>query len=291
MNGLANVILRIVGITPIHGSDIHSEEELKMIITESQEGGAIEETERELIQNVFDFDDRRVMNIYTLKKNVSSLDVNTPLIEVVDFCISEGYSRYPIYSETNENILGLLYTKDLFREYTKKGDKLDISTILREPIFVSETTLIKNLLKRFQTEHSQVALVTNEVGEYAGLVTLEDILEELVGEIQDEYDNEEPIVQTVKSGVYIVNSHENISDINRFLPYSFEESEHYDTLAGLIAENATENSIELQEGDTIQLDKYEGVVLKMYRNSVESIQLTLKEDISDSKDKKATEDS
>lgn len=282
MNGFANVLLRAIGITPVHGGDIHTEEELKMIITESQEGGAIEETERELIQNVFDFDDRRVINVYTLKKNVSSLNVDTPIQEVVDFCITEGYSRYPVYGETEENILGMLYTKDLFREYTKKGENFSIKTILREPIFVSETTLIKNLLKKFQSEHSQVAIVTNEVGEFSGLVTLEDILEELVGEIQDEYDNEEPIVKKVSDGVFIVNSHENISDINRLIPFSFEESEHYDTLAGYIAEinNTTEN--DLEEGDVIDLDYYTGTILKMYRNSVESIELTIKSEFMES---------
>lgn len=283
MNGLANVILRTMGITPVHGGDIHTEEELKMIITESQEGGAIEETERELIQNVFDFDDRRVINVYTLKKNVSSLDVNTPINEVVDFCISEGYSRYPIYDENQENILGLLYTKDLFREYTKKGENFDIRSILREPIFISETTLIKNLLKKFQLEHSQVALVTNEVGEFSGLVTLEDILEELVGEIQDEYDNEEPIVNHVAEGIFIVNSHENISDINRLLPFPFEESEHYDTLAGLISEVCSNTEFDIQEGDFIDLNQYTGTVLKMYRNSVETIQLVVKPEFMEEK--------
>ena len=283
MNGLANVILRAMGITPVHGGDIHTEEELKMIITESQEGGAIEQTERELIQNVFDFDDRRVINVYTLKKNVSSLDVNTPIKEVVDFCISEGYSRYPIYDENQENILGLLYTKDLFREYTKKGENFDIRSILREPIFISETTLIKNLLKKFQLEHSQVALVTNEVGEFSGLVTLEDILEELVGEIQDEYDNEEPIVNHVAEGIFIVNSHENISDINRLLPFPFEESEHYDTLAGLISEVCSNTEFDIQEGDFIDLNQYTGTVLKMYRNSVETIQLVVKPEFMEEK--------
>lgn len=276
MNGFANVLLRAAGITPVHGGDIHTEEELKMIITESQEGGAIEETERELIQNVFDFDDRRVMNVYTLKKNVASLNINTPIKEVVDFCISEGYSRYPVYGETRENILGMLYTKDLFREYTKNGENFSISSILREPIFVSETTLIKNLLKKFQLEHSQVAIVTNEVGEFSGLVSLEDILEELVGEIQDEYDNEEPIVKNVSDGIFIVNSHENISDINRFLPFEFEESEHYDTLAGLISEINNDTEVDLEEGDNIDMEHYTGTVLKMYRNSVESIQLVVK---------------
>src|SRR5690554_960999 len=286
MNGFANVLLRAAGITPVHGGDIHTEEELKMIITESQEGGAIEETERELIQNVFDFDDRRVMNVYTLKKNVASLNINTPIKEVVDFCISEGYSRYPVYGETRENILGMLYTKDLFREYTKNGENFSISSILREPIFVSETTLIKNLLKKFQLEHSQVAIVTNEVGEFSGLVSLEDILEELVGEIQDEYDNEEPIVDKVANGIFTVNSHENISDINRLIPFPFNESEHYDTLAGLISEVNNAAEADLQEGDIIELEYYTGTVLKMYRNSVESVQLVVKPEYMENSEKK-----
>lgn len=278
MNGFANVILRAVGITPVHGSEIHSEEELKMIITESQEGGAIQETERELIQNVFDFDDRRVTNVFTLKKNVSSIDVNSSAREAIDFAITEGYSRYPVYDTNIDNIIGLLYTKDLFKAYAQKGEGFHLKSILREPIYVAETTLIKTVLKKFQAEHSQIAIVTNEVGEYSGLVTLEDILEELVGEIQDEYDNEEPIVNCLKTGVYIVNSHENISDINRWLPFPFEESEHYDTLAGLISEMNSDSEVDLQEGDLLDFYYYHGTVLKMYRNSVESIQLTVKEE-------------
>src|SRR5690606_19082158 len=115
MNGLANFILRIIGIKPIHGSEIHSEEELKMIITESQEGGAIEETERDLIQNVFEFDDRRVSNIQTLRKNVSAVDVTMTVKEALDHMINEGYSRYPVYEESLDNIVGILYTKDLVK--------------------------------------------------------------------------------------------------------------------------------------------------------------------------------
>ena len=275
MNGMATIILKMFGIHPIHGSEIHTEEELKMIITESQEGGAIEETERVLIQNVFDFDDRRVSNVLTLKKNVSTIEVSTPTEEVIKFALSEGYSRYPVYERSLENIIGILYTKDLFKNYALKGNNLQIKDMLRTPIFVSETTMIKNLLKTFQKKHAQVAIVTDEIGEFAGLVTLEDILEELVGEIQDEYDNEEPIVTVVSEGVFNVSSHNNISDINRFLPFSFEESEHYETLAGLISEKC--NDRELKINDLIDLDKYEGTVLKMYRNSVETIQLRVKE--------------
>jgi len=277
MNGLANTILRMFGIKPIHGGDIHSEEELKMIISESSEGGAIEESERDLIQNVFEFDDRRVINIQTLRKNISAINVNSTVKEAIDFALQEGYSRYPVYEESLDNIIGILYTKDLMRSLIEDPNKKEIRGLLREPIFISESAMIKHVLKQFQQKHVHMAVVTNEVGEVAGMVTMEDILEELVGEIQDEYDNEEPIVERIDKGIYLVNAHNTISDINRFLPYKFEESELYDTLAGLISEICYDR--ELAEDDIVELDEYTGVIKKMYRNSVEKILLTLHDDL------------
>ncbi|MEC4053289.1 hemolysin family protein [Myroides odoratimimus] len=273
MNGLANGILRIVGISPIHGADIHTEEELKMIITESQEGGAIEETERVLIQNVFDFDDRRVNNIQSLRKNVSAIEINTSVIEAIDYAINEGYSRFPVYEDNLDNIKGVIYTKDLMKAMIQDKSNTDLASLLREPIYISENALIKNVLKQFQAKHLQMAIATNEVGEFTGIVTMEDILEELVGEIQDEYDNEEPVVQSMGEGRYVVSAHYNLSDINRLVPVKFEESEHYDTLAGLISEECPDD--EFKVGDIIRLDDYEGKILKMYRNSVEQVELSL----------------
>lgn len=273
MNGLANFILRMFGIRAIHGSEIHSEEELKMIIMESQEGGAIEETERDLIQNVFEFDDRRVNNIQTLRKNVSALDLNTTVKEAIDFVINEGYSRYPVFEESLDNIKGILYTKDLVKLTLEKPEETNFTGILRKPLFISESAKIKNLLKQFQKKHIQMAVVTNEIGELTGIVSMEDILEELVGEIQDEYDNEDPIVIKISEGIYSVNAHFNLSDINRHIPYRFEESEHYDTLAGLLAENFPEQ--ELKVGDILELNDYSAKIIKMYRNSVERVELTL----------------
>lgn len=273
MNGLANGILRLMGISPIHGADIHTEEELKMIITESQEGGAIEETERVLIQNVFDFDDRRVNNIQSLRKNVSAIEINTSVREAIDYAISEGYSRFPVYEDNLDNIKGVIYTKDLMKAMIQDKMNTSLASLLREPIYISENTLIKNVLKQFQAKHLQMAIATNEVGELTGIVTMEDILEELVGEIQDEYDNEEPIVVNLGEGKYSVSAHYNLSDINRLLPIKFEESEHYDTLAGLISEECAGD--EFMVGDIIKLDNYNGKILKMYRNSVEQVELSL----------------
>lgn len=275
LNGFANLILRILGIKPIHGSEIHSEEELKMIISESHEGGAIEETERALIQNVFDFDDRRVSNIQTLRKNISAIEITLNMKEAIDYAIQEGYSRYPVYEDSLDNIKGVLYTKDMIKHLFSRPEDKSIEPLLRKANFISESAKIKNVLKEFQQKHIQMAVVTNEIGELTGIISMEDILEELVGEIQDEYDNEKPIVEKTGEYTYLVNAHFAVSDINKYLPYRLAEGEHYETLAGLISELNQDK--ELNEGEVIEIDRYDAVIVKMYRNSVETVQLKVKE--------------
>ena len=272
LNGLANLLLKMIGIHPIHGSDIHSEEELKMIISESHEGGAIEETERDLIRNVFDFDDRRVWDIQTLRKNITTVDIGLSLEEAINFSITEGYSRYPVCDGSLDNISGIIYTKDLMKTMVGKTKPDSIRPLLRKAYFIPESKLIKDLLKEFQKKHIQMGIVTNEIGEVSGIVTMEDILEELVGEIQDEYDNEKPNVEKTGPNTFIVNAHTNLSDINKFLPYRLEESDHYETLSGLIAYRFPD---ELREQDTLTIDRYDCKVIKMYRNSVETVELTV----------------
>jgi CBS domain containing-hemolysin-like protein len=276
LNGFANLILRILGIKPIHGSEIHSEEELKMIISESHEGGAIEETERALIQNVFDFDDRRVSNIQTLRKNISAIEITLNMKEAIDYAIQEGYSRYPVYEDSLDNIKGVLYTKDMIKHLFSRPEDKSIEPLLRKANFISESAKIKNVLKEFQQKHIQMAVVTNEIGELTGIISMEDILEELVGEIQDEYDNEKPIVEKTGEYTYLVNAHFAVSDINKYLPYRLAEGEHYETLAGLITELNQDK--ELTEGEIIEIDRYKAVIVKMYRNSVETVQLKVKEE-------------
>lgn len=272
LNGLANFILRIIGIRPIHGSEIHTEEELKMIISESHEGGAIEETERDLIRNVFDFDDRRVWDIQTLRKNITAMDVNLSLDDAIQFAIKEGYSRYPVCDGSLDEIVGIIYTKDLMKTMVATKKPKSIRPLLRKAIFIPESRLIKDLLKEFQKKHIQMGVVTNEIGEVSGIVTMEDILEELVGEIQDEYDNETPYVEKTARNTFIVNAHTNLSDINKYLPYRLEESDHYETLSGLIAYQFPQD---LNEQDTLTIDRYEVRILKMYRNSAETVELTV----------------
>lgn len=280
LNGFAALILRVFGIRAAHGSEIHSEEELKMIISESHEGGAIEETERELIQNVFDFDDRRVWDILTPRKDVCTIPASATLKEAFALAAQEGYTRFPVVGDDPDDIRGVVNMKDIMKTMLQKGDEGTLEEITRETFFVSESKKINILLKDFQRRHTIMAIVTSEVGEVNGIVTLEDILEELVGEIQDEYDNEVPDVQTTEHGTFLVNAHQKIADLNKHLPHRFEEDKPYDTLAGLISYHHPD---ELKEGDVMRLENYEARILKMYRNSVEQVELA-ERDANDSND-------
>ncbi|MCW3466571.1 hemolysin family protein [Chitinophaga nivalis] len=271
LNGFANSILRLIGITPAGESEIHSEEELKLIISESQEGGAIEETERELIQNVFEFDDSRVKEILTHRKDISALDINLPLEQLIDQVLADGYSRYPVYHGSLDELKGVIYTKDLMRGVHDKSLQ-HISDILKPVFYVPDSMKIKDLLRTFQLQRLQMAVVTNEFGDTEGIVTMEDILEELVGDIQDEHDHETPIVEQKDDNTYLVSAHEYLADINELLPYPLPESEHYETLSGLI--NYIHGNIP-REGEVLVIEDYEVLILKMFRSSVEKARLKL----------------
>lgn len=274
MNGLANLLLRLVGIKPLHGTEIHSEEELKMIITESHEGGAIEETERELIQNVFDFDDRRVWDIHTAKKNITFIQAELTIGQAMEFAIREGYSRYPVCGNGLNDIKGIIYTKDLMKAIMESdaNEHKSVLPLCRKAYFIAASKKIKDLLKEFQKKRIHLAIVTDEVGDVTGIVSMEDILEELVGEIQDEYDNEKPAVERTNYGTYIVNAHHSLSDINKLLPQRFSDNENYETLSGLIAYHHPE---ELKPLDKFQLEHYDITILNTYNNSAEKVELSL----------------
>lgn len=277
LNGFANLILRMFGINTVHGSEIHSEEELKMIITESHEGGAIEQTERELIQNVFDFDDQQVGDIMTPRKNVAAISLQMGLKEAVDFGFTQDYTRYPVFGTGTDDIRGIVNMKDMMRALMLPNPPNDISGLVRPPFFVSENRKIKDVLHLMQQRRLQMAIVTDEVGDIAGLLTMEDILEELVGEIQDEYDDETPVVQPNGNGLYIVDAHSRLDDINRLLPLPLPENEEYETLSGYISFIHPD---ELKKGDVVALNAdYQATVLTMFRNSASHVELKLLHDL------------
>jgi CBS domain containing-hemolysin-like protein len=268
LNGFANIILKVFGIKPMNETEIHSEEELKLIIAESQEGGAIEQSERELIQNVFDFDDRIVRQVMVPRLKISAIRLDSPIPEVMNLVLKEAYSRYPVYENSLEEIVGVVHAKDIISLFMQNTDK-GLKDIMRPVHFVPETKPIDSLLREFQKRKTQMAVVVSEFGGNIGLVTLEDILEELVGEIQDEHDHEQQIVVPMEANRYHVSALFSLHDINKFLKFSFPESDDYETLAGLLSYHWPN----MKEGDEIKLFNYKIKIVKLNKTLPETVEI------------------
>ncbi len=271
LNGFANLIVRAIGIDPAKTADIHTEEELRMILTESEEGGAIKQSEHELIQNVFEFDDRVVRQILIPRNKIAAIDAESTREELISKVIDEGYSRMPVYQETLDNVIGVIYTKDLIKVLYEKNYK-GVDELLRPAFFVPMNKRINDLLREFQTQHIQMAIVTNEFGGTSGIVTMEDIIEELVGEIQDEYDDEKPPVDKKSETEFIVNATANINDVNDLLPIALPESPNYDTISGLL--NYIYGRIPAVN-EKRNFAGYEFTIVKRFKHSVDSVKMTV----------------
>jgi CBS domain containing-hemolysin-like protein len=269
LNNSANLLLRLIGIPPTIGQDIHTEEELRLLLTESEEGGAIKQSEHELIQNVFEFDDRVVRQILVPRMKVSAINLDWDNDVILNKVIEEQFSRFPVYKETLDNIIGIIHTRDLLK-ILRSNNFIGLKDIIRPAYFIPETKRINELLRDLQIQHIQMAIVTNEFGETAGIVTMEDIIEELVGEIQDEYDEEKPAVEKKSETEFIVNAQTSISDVNDLLPIAIPEAPEYDTISGLL--NFIFGRIPAVN-EKRNFEGYEFTVLKRFKHSVEFVQL------------------
>jgi CBS domain containing-hemolysin-like protein len=270
---MANTFLRVFGIKPITEQEIHSEDELRLIIAESQEGGAIEPSERELIQNVFDFDDRVVRQVMVPRVKISGIKAEISVKEAMDIVLKEGYSRYPLYENSLDEIIGIVHAKDIIRSFVTENANTSLKDVMRIVHHVPENIPIDALLRDFQKRRIQMAVVVSEFGGTIGLVTLEDVLEELVGDIQDEHDHEVQIVTTIDKETYQVQAQSPLHDINKILKVPFPESEDYETLAGLI----TYNRASLKEGDEFTLFKYKIKILKIVKTIPELVEVRLEQ--------------
>ena len=233
LNKFSSLLLSMVGIKNATENDAHSEEELRMILTESEESGAIKQSENELIQNVFDFDDRIVKQIMVPQNRISAINIEMGHDNIIKKIIEEGYSRLPVYLGDIDNIVGIIHSKDLLKAVVDNRFK-SIKEIMRPAHFIPENMKVNDLLRDFQRLHAQIAIVTNEFGATAGLVTMEDIIEELVGEIRDEHDDEKPDIEKISETEYMVKAQTTIADLNESLPIALPESPHYDTISGFV---------------------------------------------------------
>jgi CBS domain containing-hemolysin-like protein len=228
---VANIILPGRGLPE---GPFATEEDIKAMAEVASEEKEIEEGEKELIHSIFEFGDTVVREVMTPEPDIVALDVNSSLDEVLDTVVRHGFSRIPVHRERRDDIVGIVYAKDVLREIHALGERARaLEQLIRKPHFVPESKKVSDLLRDMQREKFHVAIVVDEFGAVAGLVTLEDLLEEIVGEIVDEYDREEPQVEPAGDGRYRVNARLPVDELNELLDMELP-NEEWDTVGGLM---------------------------------------------------------
>ena len=255
-----------------------TEEEIKMMVSQGQEKGTIKREEQELINNVFELNDITVSEIMRHRKDIFAVDINISTEELLEELSQEEYrySRIPVYEETIDEIKGILYVKDVLKNINKKSFK--VKNVVKEAYFVSQNRLINEVFRELQKNKKQIAIILDEYGGTAGLITMEDILEELVGDIYDEYDEEEKEFEKIDDNTYILSGSLPIYDVNKLLDADIPEGD-YDTISGYlqdklgrIPEDDEETPIIDTEKVTYKIEEYEDrriIKIKACKNNVE----------------------
>lgn len=269
MNSLSNMVLHLIGIQPVGKHDIHSTEELRLLVKQSKEGGEIQAENYEIIKNAFDFTDHTAKQIMIPRHQIFGFDIDLSKSEMIEKMIESGYSRIPVFQNSLDNIIGIVYAKDVFREQNRNPD-FSIKDLFHPVLYVYETKRISEILAQFQKQHLHMAVIIDEYGGTQGIITLEDILEELVGEIQDEDDEEKIIVEMKEDGTYVVQAIQPLVDINDYLPHPLTINENYTTLSGLLLFHF--NRIP-KLNEKIIIENYEMTVTKIQRRSIQTAQL------------------
>ena len=237
----------------ILGNDDVTEEEIISMVREGHEQGTILASEAELIHNVFEFDDKEVKDIMTHRKNIVSLDGNMSFIDAIEFIIDTGKSRFPVYENDVDSIIGVLHIKDAFTFFEKnevyRSSIKDIDGLIRPVDFIPETVNINDLFKKMQSKKSHLAMVVDEYGQISGLIAMEDILEELVGNIEDEHDEEENYIRKNDDETFIMDGMTEFSDVKEALSLPVDD-DAYETLNGFIISLSDKIP---EEGDKLSL--------------------------------------
>lgn len=208
-------------------------DEIEQFVKIGEESGALEASERRMIDGIIDFDETRVHEIMIPRTDMIAIEADATLGEAVSLFIEEGHSRIPVYEESPDNIVGILYVKDTLKNLSEGNLSSGVRELLRKPIFVPETIRTAELLENMRREHIHIAIIVDEYGGVAGIVTMEDILEQIVGEIQDEYDEEAPEIQKLDDGSYMVQGIMSLEDLNEELGTDFH-SDDAETIGGLV---------------------------------------------------------
>jgi putative hemolysin len=271
----SNILLRIFGITSVDLEEKVSEEEIRMLINVGEETGVINETEKDMIEGIFQFDDTLAKEIMTPRTNVFAIDIETPIDEILDQVLSEQYSRIPVYEEEIDNIIGVLYMKDLFVSLrrSRNAEMEGIRDMLRPAYFIPETKNIDTLFKELQNTKNHMAMLIDEYGGFAGIVTIEDLIEEIMGNIFDEYDESAEEIKKIDQNTYLVDGLVSINDINEALNIELP-SDNYDTIGGFVV-NLMGSIPNEEEHPVLEFEGMKFKVEKVNEKRIEKLKIRL----------------
>ncbi len=270
MNGSARIILRMFGIKPVTEEKALSEDELKIIMTQSFHSGEINKTELDFVENIFTFDERVAKDIMVPRIQVITLDRSMTREEITAILEEHQFTRYPVTEDGDkDNIIGFVNIKRMFTNYVI-GQETRLEDIIQELPLILENTRLKDALLKMRVERVHMALVLDEYGGTSGIITMEDVLEEIVGEIRDEFDtNEIPDIQEKEEGVYYINGRMLLSELEKRFGMSFEESEEIDTVGGWIQLH----NMDILPQDSIEHGDYKWTVLEMDNHQIKQVAL------------------
>jgi len=273
---ITKIISRIIGIKIKQENLMITEEEIISYINVGEAEGVIEEEEKQMIHSIIEFGDTTAREVMTPRTSVFMLDAESTIDEVWDEIIKSGYSRIPVYGEDLDEILGLLYVKDLMI-FAKEGNTdIPLKNILREAYFVPDTKSIVELLDEFRIKQVHMAIILDEYGGTVGVVTIEDLIEEIIGEIKDEYDvHEEDEIEKIKENVYKVDARINVEELNKELEICIPESENYESLGGYVLDILGRIA---NVDDTVELDGIKMKVLEVDKTRVVKILIEIVEE-------------
>lgn len=262
-------VLRLFGLKNQARSDIVTEEDIRMMLDESEEEGLIESAEGEMIDNVFEFNNIQIYDVMTHRVDVESINVEDSRDHITELIRTSGYSRFPVYEEDQDNIIGVLYVKDFFL-----NQDTPLRQLLKEPIFVPDSMICDDLFRKLQKEHTHFAIVTDEYGSFLGIITMEDLIEEIVGNIYDEYDKKKDYIIPNPDGSWTISGRAELKDVEKVLDIDLPEREEFNTLSGLIL-NETEEIPKDGDQFEVAVDGLRIQVLKVVDRRIEETRVSL----------------
>lgn len=249
--------------------------EIVSMVEEGCQQGIIRSDESEMIKNIFDLASKQAQDVMTHRRHIVGIDCEMTLKDALDFMLNDSHSRFPVYEENMDNVIGILFLKDAMRYMTQKGFAdwkiRDIKGLLREAVFIPETKEVTSLFQMMQSQKLQMVIIADEYGQTAGLVAMEDILEVIVGNIQDEYDNDEPLIQKLDQHTYLISGLAPLEQVEEELGTEFGETE-FETLNGYLISKLDKIPDE-DEHSQIQADGYLFQIEKVANKMIETVKV------------------